>query len=227
LSNLTSDQATATAHAEGPITIGSRAYSREDALGVLGSRLDSLPLNIREKRLVPLGEFRGLNFGLVLNPQYAPELYLEGATTLQSMLSREHHGPRAILNALERLASSYGTECTRVRQNLAIAESQLRDYQVRLDKPFNHEDYLSALTTLRDQLKAGLSGKTSDPDTETLPTVSELAQKIKALKAAHTVEATPERLGKHHYSAEEPVAARLHRLMVTPVFIATIGPDAP
>ncbi len=47
--------------------------------------------------------------------------------------------------------------CVRVRQDLSIAESQLRDYQARLGKPFLHDVYLSELTSLRDQLKAGLS----------------------------------------------------------------------
>ena len=37
--------------------------------------------------------------------------------------------------------------------------------------------------------------------------VSEVAEKIKALKAAHTVEATPQRTGKRSGSAEEPVTA--------------------
>jgi hypothetical protein len=46
------------------------------------------------------------------------------------MLSREHQGPRAVLNALERLATAYGSDCDRVRQDLGIAESQLRDYQM-------------------------------------------------------------------------------------------------
>ena len=100
------------------------------------------------RRRVPLGIYRGLRFGLVLHPQFPPEVYLEGATTRQSTLSREHQGPRAVLNALERLASGYGSECARVRQDLAIAESQLRDYQARLGKPFLHDAYLSELTSL-------------------------------------------------------------------------------
>src|ERR1700682_5274062 len=77
-----------------------------------------------------------------------------GRINRQSTLSREHQGPRAVLNALERLATGYGSECVRVRQDLAIAESQLRDYRERLGKPFAHEQYLSELTALRDQLKA-------------------------------------------------------------------------
>ena len=36
----------------------------------------------------------------------------------------------------ERLAGGYGPESERIRQDLAIAESQLRDYQARLGAPF-------------------------------------------------------------------------------------------
>ncbi len=43
LSKLTADQATATAHADDPITIGSRTWSREDVPAVLAGQLDALP----------------------------------------------------------------------------------------------------------------------------------------------------------------------------------------
>jgi hypothetical protein len=79
--------------------------------------------------------YRGLRFGLIFHPQFASEVYLEAATTRQAMLSWEHHRPRAILNALERLVDGYGTECARVRQDLAIAEAQLHDYQARGGSP--------------------------------------------------------------------------------------------
>ena len=170
-----------------------------------------MPQIVRETTRVPLGIYRGLRFGLVLHPQFPPDVYLEGAITRQSQLSREHQGPRAVLNALERLAGSYGSECDRVRQDLAIAESQLRDYQARLGAPFLHDAYLSELTDLRDQLKAGLSGKTPEPGSEPQPSVAELAEKIKALKAAHTIEATPQRIRQKQISAEEPVTARIRR----------------
>ena len=73
-------------------------------------------------------------------PQFPPDVYLEGAITRQSGLSREHQGMRAVLNALERLATAYGSECVRVRHDHSIAESQLRDYHARLGKPFLHDD---------------------------------------------------------------------------------------
>ena len=96
---------------------------------MLAGQLDALPRNVRDTTRVPLGTYRGLRFGMVLHPQFPPDVYLEGATTRQSTLSRDHQGPRGVLNALERLASGYGSECIRVRQDLAIAESQLRDYR--------------------------------------------------------------------------------------------------
>ncbi|MEX2120216.1 MAG: hypothetical protein WD847_11535 [Pirellulales bacterium] len=93
----------------------------------LGNMLHILPKNVRHTTRVPIGTYRGLRFGILLHPKFPPDVYLEGATTRQTSLLREHQGPRAVLNALERLASAYGSECDRVRRDLGIAESQLRD----------------------------------------------------------------------------------------------------
>ena len=161
---------------------------------------------------MPLGIYRGLRFGLVLHPQFPPDVYLEGAVTRQSMLSRDHQGPRAVLNALERLANGYGSECVRVRQDLAIAESQLRDYHQRLDKPLQHEQYLSDLTDLRDRLKRSLSATAQQPEEGKEPRSSKLAGKIKALIASHSIEAaTPQRDRPKQSTAEEPITARIRR----------------
>ncbi len=82
---------------------------------------------------------------------------------------------------------------------------------LKTEEHFFHDAYLTELTTLRDRLKAGLSGATPEMGTEPETTVSELADRIKALKAAHTIEATPERLGIRQTSAEEPVTSRIRR----------------
>ncbi|HEX3152335.1 MAG TPA: DEAD/DEAH box helicase family protein [Gemmataceae bacterium] len=211
LANLMKDMATVTEHATAQISIGGRTYSREDAVAALGSQLDSLLRNIREARRVPLGTYRGLRFGMALHPQFTPDVYLEGAATRQSMLSREHQGPRAVLNAVERLATAYESECDRVRQDLAIAEPQLRDYQARLGKPFLHDAVLSELASLRDRLRACLSGAKTEQGTEPEPTATELAEQIKALRSAQTIDTKPERAGKRTSSAEEPVTARIRR----------------
>ena len=211
LSKLSADEATAKTHAGDPISIGGRTYPHEDIPDILGGKLDGLPKNVRDTPRVPLGSYRGLRFGIVIHSQFPPDVYLEGSTTRQTMLSKEHQGPRAVLNALERLVGGYGSDCDRVRQDLAIAEAQLRDYQARLGKPFAHDAYLAELTTLRDQLKAGLSSTAHQSDKGEGPSASELAEKIKTLKAAHSIEAMPQRARQKHSSAEEPITARIRR----------------
>lgn len=209
LEGLEADLATLTAHAEDSITVGSRNYLNADAVRALGNQLDALPHTVRETRRVPLGIYRGLRFGIVLHPHFGPDVYLEGATTRQSGSLREHQGPRAVLNAVERLASGYDSECARIRKDLGIAEAQLRDYQARLGKPFLHEAYLAELTGLRDRLKTSLSGTAPEADLEPWPSISELAEHIKSLKAANSLEAAPERVGKRSISGEVPVTARI------------------
>jgi len=151
---------------------------------------------------------------MVLRPEFAPEVYLECKTLRQVALSRDHQGPRAVLNALERLANGYEEQCTSVQKELSLSEGQLRDYRSRLGTPFTHDAYLSELTSLRDQLKAALSRGTDESGPEPVLDASKIAAQIKALKSAHTIEATPERVSKRRASAEEPVTARIRRRAV-------------
>jgi hypothetical protein len=210
LTGLTADMATLEAHAADPLTINNRPATGQHAAELLAQALDALPQHVREPRRVALGTYRGLRFGLLLHPHFAPDLYLEGAATRQFGLL-QHHGARAILNALDRLVGSYGPECDRVRQDLAIAESQFRDYQARLGTPFPHAAYLAELTHLRDQLKSALSGATPEPGAEPPIPVPELAERIKALTSAHHLDAAPERTARRCLGAEEPVTARIRR----------------
>ena len=216
IAGLSQDMATSSRYREGDISIGDRRLAPKEIEMVLGGSLDLLPKFVQEPRTFPLGKYRGLTFGIVLNPQRPPELYLEGAAKRQSMLSRDHHGPRAVLNALERLVSGYAAECTRLREDLSVAEGQLRDYQNRLGTSFAHEGYLTELTAIRDQLKLSLSGGSAESSKESLPSSAELADRIKKLRAAHTIDGTPERVGNRRSSAEEPVTTRIKRRAQTP-----------
>jgi len=211
LSGLTKDGETLLAHAADPITIGNRPCSRDDALALLANGLDRLPDRPGQPQRFVLGAYRGLRFGMLLHPQFAPEIYLERATTRTEQLSRQHHGPRAVLNALERLASDYGPACQSVKKDLDLAQTQLRDYRARIGASFAHESYLAKLTELRDRLKVALAGTNAEPVDGEQDNAAELAEQITLLKGSHTVEATPERPGQRHLSAEEPVTARLRR----------------
>jgi hypothetical protein len=74
------------------------------------------------------------------------------------------------------------------------------------------------------ETKAALSITPPDPAAPPLPPAHDLAERIKALKAAHTIEAAPPRLtARSAATAEEPVTARLrHRVQERP----TLEPEA-
>ena len=80
---------------------------------------------------------------------------------------------------------------------------------------------------MRDQLKAGLSAAAHESGDEAGPSVYELAERIKTLKAAHSIEATPQRVRQKHSSAEEPVTARIRRRTeALPASVPAIEHDA-
>ncbi len=209
--DLTADRATLAAHARDPLTIGEHAYADEDAQKALAKRLNAIPDHIHETCRYPMGTYRGLTFGIVVNALGAPDAYLEGATTRHAMIARDA-GPRAVLNALGRLADGYEGQIAASRKELAIAEGQLRDYQARLGRPFAHQAYQEELTHSRDQLKAALSGVPPESGAPEIPPAAEIADRIKALKSAHTIEPAPERRQtRNTATAEEPVTARIRR----------------
>jgi hypothetical protein len=69
----------------------------------------------------------------------------------------------------------------------------ITSYEARLGGGFAHAAYLETLTGLRNQLEAVLSGTAQEGAEASLPPVGELVERIKALQAAHTLDATPER----------------------------------
>jgi hypothetical protein len=155
-----------------------------------------------------------LTFGLTLLPHnQTSEVYLEGSLTRSTQLNRNHTGPRAILNALTRLESTYQEQLDKATEDLALCHKQQQDYQHRLGQPFPDNEYLKHLTELRDKLRAGLSDRapTSADETPQVP-VAELASQIKALRSSHTTEDIPDRRSEKPLSqAEVPISARIHR----------------
>ena len=211
IESLESDKNTASQNEGSNIRIGKQPVARDDVIAVLDTKLDSMPWTVSNTTRVPIGSYRGLAFGLILHPSFPPDVYLEGKTTRSYGLSKEHQGPRAVLNAVERIANAYGSEIVRLRADNMITEGQLRDYQQRLGKPFTHEGYLGELTTLRDALKARLSSRQGEEQEQKGPHISELATQIKALKAANTIETTAPRSERKVATTEESVTAPIRR----------------
>lgn len=98
------------------------------------------------------------------------------------------------MNALNRLARGYEEAAESTRQELALAESQLRDFQTRQGAAFAHESYLKELSALREQLRVALSGTEAKEG----QSAAEIAGRIKALRSRNSVEPAPEREAKTH-----------------------------
>jgi hypothetical protein len=81
------------------------------------------------------------------------------------------------------------------------------------DSPSSNDAVLAQLTALRDQLKICLSNRHPEPGTEPQVDGSALAEQIKTFKAAHSVEAAPERMCQRRATTEEPVTSRIHGQM--------------
>jgi hypothetical protein len=211
LSGLEADAETLRVNIDAPLVLGGRACRRDEALQMLGGRLDALPELAPDTRRLTLGRFQGLAFGLVVHRDAAPEVFLEGRAVRRAPLSRDSHGPRAVLNALERLAAGYDRRVLETRDELSVAEGRLRDYRARLGAAFPHEAFLVELSGLRDELRKALSGGGGDPSGPPPPTPSEeLARRIRELRTSHMVEAAPvgRDAGRAAF-AERPVASRI------------------
>jgi N12 class adenine-specific DNA methylase len=200
IEGLTADMVTIEAHRGDP----------EPSTESLGKRMNNIPEEVSETRRFKLGTYRGLEFGLILHKFGQADVYVEGVVTRRDSV-RDNAGPRAVLNAVERLVVHYETERQRVTQDLAIAQGQLKDFESRLGRPFAHAAYLDELGQLRDQLRIGLSGNVPEGATP----VTELAERIKTMRAANTVEAAPLRVGtRKAVAAEKPVTARIRANVV-------------
>lgn len=193
------------------IRIGNRPVLREDVPEVLQQALDAMPLDVAATMKIPIGQYRGLNFGVYLNPGRNADVYLEGAQTRICSTSSQLPGHRAVNNALERIVNGYSFDIERLNGDIAIASSQLRDYESRIGKAFDAEAYFSELTELRNHLWAALSDRPPSAEAgENIPT-PELVTRIKSLRAANTETSAAVRSERRTVAAEEPVTVRIRR----------------
>ena len=196
VNGLSADMATIAANEEVPLP----------GMETLTGRMKNLPEKVERMRRFPLGKAHGLEFGMVMHPMGGTDVYMEGVVTCREQMTREHPGPRAVLNAVGRILDDYEHERRSLTGRIAIKDGQLRDYEARLGTTFAHTEYQRELEALRDQLRVGLSEKPPEGGTP----VAELADRIRELRERNTVEAAPERTGtRKAVRAERPVTARI------------------
>src|SRR5262249_37007755 len=88
VADLAQDLDTLTAHSGDPTT-GNGHGSAEKALA---RRLNEIPDKVQRTSRIPLGTFQGLRIGLIIHPGSSREVFLEGATTRETQLSRDSQG---------------------------------------------------------------------------------------------------------------------------------------
>ena len=213
LKALETDAGTLAANAAKPIEIGGRKPLADQVTVVLGDALNRIPDHLAQARRFKLGVYRGLEFGLERTPDGNGDVYLLGATDRLGFLSRDSQGPRAVLNALGRLADSYSDACTELRSKLAVSKNQVRDFEARIGRPFLHAERLEGLVCLRDRLKSALSAPEahSNEADPAPPSTSELAAQLKGLLVAQTTYENAVRHASRASRAERPVTARIRK----------------
>ena len=187
LAALEADAAVLAGGDAGVLIVNGRSVTPQEP--ALGNALNRLPDYVDHRRQFTVGSYRGLDFGVVKYPGGAVDVYMEGRGFRTTQLFKDSHGPRAVWNALNRIADSYGERVAETREDLELARSQFADYEARLGRVFAHAGYMDELAGLRDGLRAALSGTPAEGE----PTAAELAERVKTLRATHQVEATPAR----------------------------------
>ena len=179
------------------ITIGSRAAAATTQSAMLGDRLDALPQTSARRSAFRWASIAACVSAWCCIRNIAPEVYLEGA------ISAAGHAVPRTPRAAGR-PQRPGAAGRRLRRGMRHASGRTwpspkassATTRPGSGSPSPTTPTCRKLTALRDQLKAGLSGCGPGTGPRAAPSVAELAEQIKALKAAHTIEATPERTGK-------------------------------
>jgi hypothetical protein len=154
------DRDTIAANARDGLTIDGRTYIASDAAVALSARLEQLPSWVDAATRIPLGNLRGLSFGMVLRPGFPPDAFLQGKSTLSTIFAKQRPGPRAVMNGLHALAGNCAIEANSVGQRIDIAEGQLRDYAARIRIRKRQQTV---------PLPPGETADDSDPASDTLP----------------------------------------------------------
>jgi hypothetical protein len=86
----------------------------------IANRMKAMPDRVSETYRTRLGTYRGLEASLILPPLGGTEICLDGATRCRETLLRDSPGPRAVPNALERLADGYRYDIRRLGEDIAV-----------------------------------------------------------------------------------------------------------
>jgi hypothetical protein len=147
---------------------------------------------------------------LTLNPKDIPMLYKTITLELLQQLLETYDRltwKRNLLVTLDHYASELRTRRLAWKEVRTRPEAEASETASELAL----KELQELFSDLRDQLKAGLSATAPESVNGKGLTVSALAEGIKALKAAHTIDPTPQRAQQKQSTAEEPITTRIRR----------------
>lgn len=187
LEELKADEATLSDATHSELTLDGHTVLRDQQQAAIAEKLARVPEHVSQARQFRLGTYHGLEFGIQVTGYGARDVYLQGSGYRSESLA-SNAGPRAVLNAIGRLADTYAQRIDETRSNLALAEQQLSDYRERIGKSFDQEHYIHQLKELRDQLRSALSDNSAPKQEQPAsPSVGEIVESINTLRS-HNVE---------------------------------------
>lgn len=224
-SDLQQDHETLRTHQDEGLKIGGRAHHPSDVNELLGNRLKSFSARQPRSRKLTLGTKCGLRFGVTADTDSRVSVFVDGATSMTRRLAGGTPGPRAVLNALDRIIEELPQRAEKVRVDIAQARKHLEDYRDRVGTPFEYEAYFSELSSLRNELNDALSRPEMSESGR--DTANELATRIKQLIDRQSVKTTGNRPTQPlQQTTEVPIATRLRRyLNVSADTMETDHPD--
>lgn len=205
---LQEDTATVEASHERGLVLGGYRVPPDEWTKMVGDALDRLPITTDNYQKLSMGDYKGLRFGLILHRDSAREVFLEGKLLHCERLGCEHQGPRAVLNALERLCRELPEATRQTKEELALSEKQLQDYASKLNQPFTYDSYRAELDRLRGLLKSKLTANVATADTES---AEDLAEQIKQLSSVSQVDFGCEPSHRKETVAAEAVTTSIKR----------------
>lgn len=238
LAALEADWATVQEASAEVYTIAGRALTAAQCLLAVGQRLETLPLS-RLQQDIPLGQYRGGEFGLHSSGSHMLEVYLQREATITTPLARQARGPRAILNALGRLVDGYASAIARLRYDLDLRQTRLGTYRLQSQQTFAHADYQAALQQCCDDLRHALAAH--DPEVrDGIPAHVTAIAAVRATAAHHAetvirtthdrqapIEAITTQIQRRAQQAQPPEPPTLPPLIPAPQILSSRSLGAP
>ena len=163
------------------MTVGNRVFSGKGAREESANALTQAILSWRDDQtLQPRGSFRGFEilsrgknsaFGLIEGDERIPDLFIRGKATYSANLNPVN--PVGTIQSIEHTLRSLDKLAADQQGRVVRIEKELADYQLQVDRPFEHEERLKELLQSVRTERAPRLGKGDQQAVDSVPEVSD------------------------------------------------------